>query len=155
MDEEAGSANPKKRRVTRSATLGDAKTDLLADDVQNNVPGDTDLVDPSDIREGAFQRSAAAARSLGQALGKDFGVASRRIGQRLQSDAERLRVRAERVAARTREADYSRLRSGLAAAPAALSGWVSRYRVRSTDASGTAEEGSARKWRFPAGAKRG
>ena len=153
MVKEVSSGMPKRRRGTKIASrfAGDATSGPSAADVQPDLaPSDTDPTEPVDLEESAaFRRSTAAARSLGKALGEDLRVASRRIGHRLQADAKRLRMCAERLAARTREADYSRLRSSLTGTTGALSGWVSRYRARRAEASGTAERGSARTWGFP------
>ena len=153
MDKEAGSEMRKKRPATSIAPqiVDDVKSDLSDPDAKPVVrSSDGNPGGPDDPNESAvFHRSAAAARSLGKALGEDLRVASRRIGHRLQADAKRLRMCAERLAARTREADYSRLRSSLTGTAGALSGWVSRYRARRAEASGTAEFGSARTWGFP------
>lgn len=143
MYEEADSGMRKRRHVTGipQQVVGDATSDPAVTIIVPASHGDPVVPDNSQESAG-FQRSAAAARSLGQALRKDLGVASRRVGHRLRADAERLRGQTERLAARTRKADYSRLHSGLTSAAGELRSWVSRFGTRSA----AAVCGTARKW---------
>lgn len=142
MDEAADAKKRAKRRATKPPSHGvvEALADPSADNIAPGVaPKHTHALDPGGLTaKPGFERTARAARSLGEALAKDLGVASRRAERRVRVNSERLRRLGERLAVRTRDADYSRLGSSLTAATGSVRRWVSRFRHQRADASDTA-----------------